>query len=291
VKILVTGASGLVGRELCYVAEKEGHKVYSAYHKVKPEFGEAIELDITSRESVRKAVLAIRPDCIVHLAALTDVDRCEIEKEEARRINAYSTELIAKEANAQSTFLIYVSTDYVFDGKKGLYGEEDNPEPINYYATTKLMGEHSVRDFAAEWCIARTSTPFGRHPNRISFPQFVIERLSKGQEIKVVEDQYTSPTSTNNLAHMLLEIAKRRINGYVHVSGATRISRLELALLVAERRGLGKESITAVPMDSMGWRAKRPRDSSLSVKKATSLLKNKPKEILESINEFLHTNG
>jgi dTDP-4-dehydrorhamnose reductase len=291
VKILVTGASGLIGRELCYVAEKEGHKVYSAYHKVKPEFGEAIELDITSRESVRKAVLAIRPDCIVHLAALTDVDRCEIEKDEARKLNAYSTELIAKEANALSTFLIYVSTDYVFDGEKGLYGEEDNPEPINYYGITKLMGEHSVRDFAAEWCIARTSTPFGRHPNRISFPKFVIERLSKGQEIKVVEDQYTSPTSTSNLALMLLEIAERRIKGYMHVSGATRISRLELALLVAERRGLGKESITAVPMDSMGWRAKRPRDSSLSVKKATSLLKNKPKEILESINEFLHTNG
>jgi dTDP-4-dehydrorhamnose reductase len=289
VKILVTGASGLIGRELCYVAEKEGHKVYSAYHKVKPEFGEAIELDITNRESVRRAVQDKRPDCIVHLAALTDVDRCEIEKEEARKINAYSTELIAKAANAQSTFLIYVSTDYVFDGKKGLYGEEDNPEPINYYGTTKLMGEHSVRDFAAEWCIARTSTPFGRHPNRVSFPQFVIERLSKGQEIRVVEDQHTSPTSTSNLARMLLEIAERRIKGYMHVSGATRISRLELALLVAERMSLRKELITAVPMDSMKWRAKRPKDSSLSVKKAKSLLKNKPKEIRQAIDEFLHT--
>jgi len=290
-KILIKGASGLIGREFCYVAEKEGHKVYSAYHKVKPEFGEAIELDITSRESVRRAVLAIRPDCIVHLAALTDVDRCEIEKDEAKRINAYATELIAKEAKALSTFLIYVSTDYVFDGKKGLYGEEDNPEPINYYGMTKLMGEHGVRDFAAEWCVARTSTPFGWHPSRISFPKFIIERLSKGQGIQVVEDQYTSPTSTSNLARMLLEIAERRINGYVHVSGATRISRLELALLVAERMSLRKELITAVPMDSIGWRVKRPRDSSLSVKKATSLLKNKPKEILESVDELLHTNG
>ena len=290
-KILVTGASGLIGRELCYVAEKEGHKVYSAYHKVKPEFGEAIELDITNRESVRRAVQDKRPEWMVHLATLTDVDRCEIEKKEARRINAYSTELIAKEANAQSTFLIYVSTDYVFDGEKGLYREEDNPEPINYYGTTKLMGEHSVRDFAAEWCIARTSTPFGRHPNRISFPKFVIERLSKGQGIKVVEDQYTSPTSTSNLALMLLEIAERRINGYVHASGATRISRLELALLVAEKMNLRRELITATRMESMGWRAKRPRDSSLSVKKATSLLKNKPKEILESIEEFLHANA
>jgi dTDP-4-dehydrorhamnose reductase len=187
-KILVTGASGLIGRELCYVAEKEGHKVYSAFHKVKPEFGEAIELDITNRESVRRAVQDKRPDWMVHVAALTDVDRCEIEKKEARRINAYATELIAREVNAQSTFLIYVSTDYVFDGEKGLYIEEDNPKPINYYGTTKLMGEHSVRDFTAEWCIARTSTPFGRHPNRISFPKFVIERLSRGQEIKVVED-------------------------------------------------------------------------------------------------------
>jgi dTDP-4-dehydrorhamnose reductase len=289
-KILVTGASGLIGRELCYVAEKEGHKVYSAYHKVKPEFGEAIELDITNRESVRRAMLATMPDCMVHLAALTDVDRCEIEKDEARKLNAYSTELIAKEAKALSTFLIYVSTDYVFDGEKGLYREEDNPQPINYYGTTKLMGEQAVRDFAAEWCIARTSTPFGRHPSRISFPKFIIEKLSKGQGIQVVEDQYTSPTSTSNLALMLLEIAARRIKGYMHVSGATRISRLEFALLVAERMNLRKELIIATHMDSMKWRAKRPKDSSLSVKKAKSLLKNKPKEIRQAIDEFLHTN-
>jgi dTDP-4-dehydrorhamnose reductase len=289
-KILVTGASGLLGRELCYVAEKEGHKVYSAYHKVKPEFGEAIELDITNRESVRRAMLATMPDCMVHLAALTDVDRCEIEKDEARKLNAYSTELIAKEAKALSTFLIYVSTDYVFDGEKGLYREEDNPQPINYYGTTKLMGEQAVRDFAAEWCIARTSTPFGRHPSRISFPKFIIEKLSKGQGIQVVEDQYTSPTSTSNLALMLLEIAARRIKGYMHVSGATRISRLEFALLVAERMNLRKELIIATHMDSMKWRAKRPKDSSLSVKKAKSVLKNKPKEIRQAIDEFLHTN-
>jgi dTDP-4-dehydrorhamnose reductase len=290
-KILVTGASGLIGRELCYVAEKEGHKVYSAFHKVKPEFGEAIELDITNRESVRRAVQDKRPDWMVHLATLTDVDRCEIQKEEARKINAYASELIAKEAKALSTFLIYVSTDYVFDGKKGLYIEEDSPEPINYYGTTKLMGEHSLRDFAAEWCIARTSTPFGRHPSRISFSKFVIERLSKGQGIQVVEDQYTPPTSTSNLAHMLLKIAERRIKGYMHVSGATRISRLELALLVAEKMNLRKELITATRMESMEWRAKRPRDSSLSVKKATSLLKNKPKQIRQAIDEFLYLNG
>ena len=289
-KILITGASGLIGRELCYVAEKEGHKVYSAFHKVKPEFGEVIELDITSRESGRRAVQDKRPDCMVHLVTLTDVDRCEIEKKEARRINAHATELIAKEAKALSTFLIYVSTDYVFDGEKGLYIEENNPEPINYYGTTKLMDERSVRDFAAEWCIARTSTPFGRHPNRVSFPQFVIERLSTGQGIQVVEDQYTSPTSTSNLALMLLEIAERKINGYVHVGGATRISRLELALLVTEKMSLRKELIIATRMDSMEWRAKRPRDSSLSVKKATFLLKNKPKEIHQAIDEFLHTN-
>jgi dTDP-4-dehydrorhamnose reductase len=258
---------------------------------VKPEFGEAIELDITNRESVRRAVQDKRPDWMVHLATLTDVDRCEIQKEEARKINAYASELIAKEAKALSTFLIYVSTDYVFDGKKGLYIEEDSPEPINYYGTTKLMGEHSLRDFAAEWCIARTSTPFGRHPSRISFSKFVIERLSKGQEIKVVEDQYTPPTSTSNLALMLLEIAERRIKGYMHVSGATRISRLELALLVAEKMNLRKELITATRMESMEWRAKRPRDSSLSVKKATSLLKNKPKQIRQAIDEFLYLNG
>lgn len=286
-RLLITGSTGLIGREVSSVAVKLRHDVYSAQHKAKPDFGIPIELDINGVQSIEKCFKSLKPDAVIHLAAFTDVDRCENEKELALETNARAVERIAKECGKYDCNLVHVSTDYVFDGEKGMYSESDRPNPINWYGESKLRGEEAVKSHAKDWCIARTSTPYGLHPSRKSFPFFVIEKLSSGKEVLVLQDQYTSPTYTVNLARMLIEIAERRLQGIIHVSGASRLSRLELARFLADKLALNKDLIRPITMSEMKWVAKRPRDSSLDVTKAKSILKQMPEQIEQSLEAFL----
>src|SRR5207245_655224 len=140
----------------------------------------------------------------------------------------------------------------------------------------KLEGEKAVAGFGSSWCIARTRTPFGLHKVKKSFPLWVIENLNENKEIPVVVDQYTSPTYVPNLSRMIIESCTRQIAGTIHLAGRTRISRYELAELIAEKLSLDKRLLKAVSIKDMKWPAKRPMDSSLDVSKAISILKEKP---------------
>lgn len=285
-KLLVTGSSGLIGRELTRRAS-EKHVVYSASHESAPDYGEPVKLDITKEEDVRSCFSRLAPDAVIHLAALTDVERCEADEELAMRLNFHASQIIAKEAARVGAFLLYVSTDYVFDGEKGLYRENDRPGPVNAYGLSKLKGEEAVREYARDWCIARTSTPYGFHPKRKTFPEFVAERLLGGEEVKALVDQHTSPAYVPNLAEMLLEIAEARMPGLIHAAGATRISRYDAALKLAERLGLNGDKIVKASLFEMNWRARRPRDSSLSVELAASSLKAKPLGFEDGLELFV----
>jgi len=202
------------------------------------------------------------------------------------KINAESTEVIAKQAAKQHAFFIYISTDYVFDGEKGMRKETDRTVPVNFYGQSKLDGEKAVLNLASSWCIARTSTPYGIHTTKNSFPLWVIENLKEKKEINVVTDQFTSPTYVPNLSHMLIEIAKRQIVGIIHLAGATRISRYEMAELVADEFHLEKKLLKPLIMEDIKWTAKRPKDSSLDVSKALSLLNEKPLRIELALKNF-----
>ncbi len=230
---------------------------------------------------------SIIPDVIIHLAAMTNVDLCEVEKELALKINAEATRVIATNAAKHNSFLIYVSTDYVFDGKTGMKKEDDHPNPISFYGRSKHEGEKAVINSKAKWSIIRTSTPFGIHPTKKSFPQWVLGNLQKGQEINIVSDQFTSPTYVPNLSKMLLEVALEQITGIIHLAGATRISRYDMAIKFAEKMNLEKKLINPTTVDKMNWRAKRPMDSSLDISKASSILKEKPLGIEESLEFFI----
>ncbi|MDG6919712.1 MAG: dTDP-4-dehydrorhamnose reductase [Nitrososphaerota archaeon] len=286
-KVLLTGATGLVGRDLAFAAAKGGFELLSAQHACPPECGKPVLLDLSSSDSIRKAFAANRPDVVVHAAAWTDVEGCESNKELALAVNAKATEAIAIEAKRTGSHLVYVSTDYVFDGSKGAYDENDEPNPVNFYGRSKLMGEVAVERFAPTWCIARTSTPYGLHPRRKSFPVVVAERLSACEEMKVVSDQRTSPTHTANLSMMILELVARRSEGTVHVSSSTGISRLEFAARVAKELELDGSLLRPARGEEVGWRAVRPRDTTLNVSKANSLLAAKPESLEESLRAFI----
>lgn len=286
-KFLVTGSAGLVGSQVVNDLSKSNYQVYSCYHNIKPEFGIPKQIDLTNFEDISKSIDEIKPDVIIHLAAMTNVDLCETEKELALKINAKATKTISQQAAKQRAFFVYVSTDYVFDGEIGMKKESDVPNPINHYGKSKLAGEKTVMDLASSWCIARTSTPFGMHPTKKSFPLWVAENLDAKKEIQAVTDQYTSPAYVPNLSQIIIEIANRQISGIIHVGGATRISRYEMAKSVADKLHLDSKLLKPTSIADMKWAAKRPKDSSLDVSKAASILKEKPLSIDKSLDLFI----
>ena len=285
-RLLVTGATGLIGRESTSVAVGLGFDVFSGQHDGKPEFGQPVALDTTNEDSIERALETIRPDCVIHLAAMTDVDKCESDHALAAKMNEKATELVAVGTRRRGAHLVYTSTDYVFDGSKGMYREEDVPSPINWYGQTKFLGELAVERRADSWSIARTSTPYGFHPTKKTFAVFVAEKLRSKAGMRVVVDQYTSPTYVTDLVLMILEVARRRIEGKIHLASSTRISRYEFARLVARSLGLDEDLLCPVASEKLGWVAKRPSDSSLDVGKALSLLKSKPRPVDDSVREF-----
>lgn len=285
-KILVTGASGLLGYKVVQIAIKRKHEVYSIYRDHPIVLGVPIKLDLTEVEKVIGVISKIRPDVIIHTAAYTDVDGCEVDRELAWRINAEATKYLSLASANADSHLIYVSTDYVFDGNKGLYTEEDRPNPVNYYGYTKLMGEQYVENYAEDWCIARTSAIYGWGGFKHNFATWLINNLSRGKTVNVLIDQYVSPTLNTNLAEMLLEIAERKMTGVIHTAGATRVSRYEFSLKLAEEFNLTKDLIRQVKMSDMTWKAKRPRDSSLDVNKACIRFKIKPLSLRKALKNM-----
>jgi len=282
-KLLVTGGSGLLGSKIAELAENE-YEVFSGYSSHEPEFGEPVRFDLVNEESVLRALKEVKPDVIVHSAAMTDVDRCEVEKNLTYAINVKGTELIADFARKNGCFLVYVSTDYVFDGEKGMYREENDVNPINYYGFTKLLGERACKSF----CIARTCVIYGARPasGKVNFALWLVRNLEEGKEVKAITDQFVTPTLNTNLAEMILEIVERRIEGVLHLAGATRVSRFEFALEIAKIFGFDESLIKPAKMSEMKWTAKRPKDSSLDVSKAKKILKKKPMELKTCLHKL-----
>ena len=282
-KFLVTGSAGLIGSQVVKDLSIQNHIVYSCYHEDLPKNGIPLSLDLTNQDKITQTIQDTKPETIIHLAAMTNVDRCESEQNIATILNEKSTETLAKEAAKINAFFVYVSTDYVFDGKSGMKKEEDAPNPLGFYGKSKLAGELSLNRLSSPYAIARTSTPFGWHSTKKSFPVWVKENLESKKDIPVLVDQFTSPTYTPNLSKMLIEVATRQIAGVIHLAGATRISRFELAELVADKLGLEKKLLIPTKTDEMTWKAQRPKDSSLDVSLATEILSEKPQKIQHSL--------
>ena len=287
-KFLVTGSAGLIGSQIVKDLVQQNHTVYSCYHDQKPLQGIPIPLDLSDENKIIKTLQEIKPDRIIHLAAMTGVDLCETEQELATIINTKSTEILARQAAKQNIFFLYVSTDYVFDGINGMKKEDDATNPLGFYGKSKLKGELVLNKLASNWCIARTSTPFGIHSTKKSFPLWIKENLEAKKEIPVLIDQFTSPTYIPNLSKMLIEITTRQITGILHVSGATRISRYDLAELVVDKLHLDKNFLIPTKIDTMNWKAQRPKDSSLDVSFATEILNEQPQKIEQSIELFIN---
>ena len=286
-KLLITGASGLFGARLAQAAVNNSFSVYSAHYKHTISHGTAVKLDVTNKDQVEKTIHKLSPDVIVHSAALTNVDKCEEQKQTAYKTNVKATENIVGATKKTGSFLVYISTDYIFDGKTGMYKETDPANPVNYYGYTKLMAEKQVQTLN-DYCIARPSVIYGSNPaaGKVNFALWLLNKLKNKEEVKIVTDQWNTPTLNTNLANMVLEILEQRLTGIYHLCGATRLSRYDFSVLLAQEFGLDTTLIVQAESEQFHWAAKRPRDSSLNTTKAAQTLKTKPLKIKQALKQM-----
>lgn len=230
---------------------------------------DALALDITQTPGALELMVKLRPSVVVHTAAETNVDLCETDHEHARRINVEGTANVVEGCMKVGTRMIFISTDYVFDGIKGNYSEIDQPNAISYYGLSKLEAERIVTSKLPDNAlIIRTSVLYGWHPNRPNFATWVIKSLREHQTLRVVKDHINSPTLADNLASAIRVAIERNSGGLLHVAGSERISRFDFACRIAKSFDLDENLLVPVEMRDLSWAAKRPRDSSLDVAKA-----------------------
>jgi len=279
-KLLVIGGSGLLGYKVAKMASNE-HETFLTYNyrSIQVEGCTALKLDKCDRKAVFELLEKIKPDVVIDTAALHNVDYCETHPEEAWKVNVEGTRNVAEACKKVGAKVIFISTDYVFDGTKGYYTEEDTPNPLSYYAKTKLEAEKTIQSLDVNYIIARPSVIYGWNPNEVSglksssgksvnFVVWALQKLEKGEEIKAVTDQYSSPTLADNLAEALLIMASSEKQGIYHTAGKDCVNRYEFTLKIAEVFGLDKSLIKPVTSEIFKQIAKRPKKCCLDVSKA-----------------------
>ena len=289
-KILVTGSNGLLGQKVVelLVHRRNSEVIAASYsdNMIRTQEGYSFEfLDITNEAETAYIFDKYKPDVVIHTAALTEVARCEERKDEAWKVNVDGTVNVINGANKAGAHVIYLSSDFVFDGLNGPYREEDPVNPVNHYGLTKLEGEKAVMKMARQWSILRTCLVYGvnQHMARPNFLLWVKHSLEEGERIRVNNDQWRTPTLADDLAFTCIQIAEKGQAGLYHVSGSEYLSVLNFAYRIAAHFGLDKEYITPVASGLLHENGKRPMKTGFHTDKAVKDLLFHPHTLDESI--------
>jgi dTDP-4-dehydrorhamnose reductase len=287
VKVLITGAGGLLGSKLITVlaGENEADVIATARHPL-PVPGIAFHrLDITNAENIREVFIDVRPDVVINTAAMTQVDDCELNREACWQQNVTSMAHLASACDEFNIHLVHVSTDFIFDGTHGPLTEDEKPGPVNYYGESKLAGERIVMKMKSTWAILRTVLVYGYTPglNRSNIVLWVKKSLEEGKNIKVVTDQFRTPTLAEDLAAGCWLAAKKKATGIYHISGSEIMTPYDIAVRTAEFFHLDKSLIT--PTDSTQFKqpAMRPMRTGFVIEKAKKELGYQPRSFEEGL--------
>jgi dTDP-4-dehydrorhamnose reductase len=244
--ILITGGGGMLAHALVDVLATRGHSALSLSRA---------ELDIANPEALQKIFAQYRPTLLLNCAAHTKVDLCEQEKEKADAINGYAVGEMARLSKAAGTFLVHVSTDFVFDGSLGRpYQPTDPVHPLNVYGQSKLLGETELQKHAPkDWMIVRTSWVYGRHG--VNFPRTMVQAAQAGKSLKVVGDQHGSPTYTLDLAEAMLDLLNTNARGIWHVTNSGQTTWLDFARATLHEFGI---DVPVAGCTSAEWAKIRP---------------------------------
>lgn len=263
-RVLVGGANGLLGGNVTSVALDRNETVVTTYHSEDPGFDcPSHQIDITSSTAVNDLVSEIDPDAIINCAAMTDVDGCETDPEQAYAVNADGAEHVARAADSVDAALVHTSTDYVFNGEETApYSETAEPAPKQVYGESKLAGECRVRETHTDPLIARLSFVYGRSlpDGAISgFPSWVLERAHKGDEIPLFTDQRVSPSYAETTAKTLLDLLEADQEGMFNVASRSCVTPYEFGGLIVEESGFADATLTESSMNDVDQDAERPQ--------------------------------
>jgi len=255
-KILVTGVNGQLGYDVVKRLEKENIDCIGTTKK---------DFDLSNENQTKKFIIEYNPDVVIHCAAYTKVDKAEKEKETCYRVNVLGTRYIAEACKEISAKIIYISTDYIFDGKGNIpFKINDTPNPVNYYGKTKYEGELEVQRLLDNYYIVRISWMFGKNGN--NFIKTMLKLAKTNKEITVVSDQIGSPTYTCDLAKLLLEMIKTDKYGIYHATNEGYCTRYELAKEIFKQANL-KVNLKEIKTKDYITKAIRPMNSKLDKSK------------------------
>lgn len=285
-RILITGANGLLGQALVRRLSPSGdHNVLATALDDRPRFDVPCEytpLDVTTPDEVETIVSEYDPDVVVNCAAVSDVSECDANRNRAWAVNARAVRTLAKTCRTADARLVQLSSDFVFNGRRGPYEEDDRPDPVNYYGRTKLAGENALREFDfLDWAIVRTVLLYGtaNDLDRSNVVLWMIDQLSQGEPIHVVNDQYRTPTYVHDLADGVVRLVDRERTGIYHVSGREMVTIHELAQTVAEVFGFTASLIEPVPSDYFEDAVDRPPKTGFIILKAETELGYDPRSL------------
>ncbi len=285
-KILVTGAGGLLGGRLSSLLSRQADVVAGTHVATAPPGLPTAAVDVSDRGSTVSVLETVRPDVVVHCAALADADRCEREPDLAETVNVRACEHLAQESSRRGIRLLAISTDLVFGGERAGMTERDPPRPLMTYARTKLAGEEAVLAGAADAAVLRVALVYGRgHGLKGTASEAIAWSLRSGRVVRLFTDQYRTPVDAESLADAIWRLIDRPLRGRFHLGGPERLSRHEFGLRVARTLGLAQVLIEPVTQAEMPLSAPRPADVSLDSGRAQRELDWTPRPLDEAIRE------
>ncbi|MCB9261450.1 MAG: SDR family oxidoreductase [Flavobacteriales bacterium] len=296
--VLVTGSNGLLGQKLTdlYLHEKDIKLIATGKgqnrHPEKEGYLYA-EMDIADRENVQTVVEKYRPNTIIHTAAMTNVDACELDPTSCQISNVDAVENMVYAANSVDAHLIHLSTDFIFDGLNGPYKEEAIPNPLSIYGQAKLDAENIITSNCKNWAIARTVLVYGlvADMSRSNIVLWAKESLENHKKINVVDDQFRTPTLAEDLAMGCHLIERQKAQGIFNISGKDFMSIFELVQRVANHYGLSMENVSKINSKTLNQPAKRPPITGFDLSKSKTVLGYEPHSFDQGIdivyNQFL----
>ena len=275
-RILITGSNGLLGQKLIAALRDDDGTDLIATSRGEDRSTDPLgdryrSLDITDKAAVQAVFYEVRPEVVIHTAAMTNVDACELDPGACHLQNVEATRHLVEAARELDSHFIFLSTDFIFDGEAGPYREDDVPAPLSVYGRSKLEGERLVQESGLpRWAIARTIIVFGTAPglSRSNVVLWAKQALEKGDPIRVVDDQWRMPTLAEDLADGCIRIARQGATGTFHLSGPDGMSILELVERVGAFFGLDTTMVTPVKSDTLGQPARRPPRTGFVLDKA-----------------------
>jgi len=294
-KVLVTGSNGLLGQKITELVLKKYPDI-TLVATGKGENRNAIKkgyeyrtMDITDLNSLKKVFEAEQPDVVIHTAAMTQVDDCEFKKEECVALNITAVKNIAKLSSILNFRLVHLSTDFIFDGTKKMYKEDEEPNPLSYYGWSKLEAEKAVINNASNYAILRTVLVYGTvsDMSRSNIMLWAYNTLKDGKKAKVVDDQFRTPTLADDLAQGCMLAALANGNDIFNIAGRDFIGIYELVEKIANMYGFEMTNISKVSSFTLNQPAKRPPITGLDISKAQKMLGYIPHSLEEGIRKCI----